>query len=91
MKQNGEQYHLIGELAQLSGRMIIIDNILSIQMSRFDDKKNIVSVGFTCIQSGVHDLLFVDFDGDEIVFETITSVGLLDCLEQFLNCETYFS
>ncbi len=91
MKKTGEQYQLIGDMALLPGRMIIIDNILSIHMSKLDEKKNIVSMGFTCIQSGVHDLLFVDYDGNEIVLESITSVGLLDCLEQFLNCEAYFA
>ncbi len=87
----GEQYQLTGEIAKLSGRMIIIDNILSSHISKFDNENNIVCTGFTCIQSGVHDLLFVDYDGKDIVLETITSVGLLDGLEQFLKGRTFFS
>lgn len=91
VEQKGGAYQLCGELALLSDRMVIIDNILSVQISKQDDKDGIVSAGFTCIQSGVHDLLFLDYNGKEIVFKTITSSRLLDYLEQLLNCEAYFS
>ncbi len=91
MVQNGGQYSLTGELAGLSSRMIIIDNILSTHIHRLDESKEVVSTGFTCIQSGVHDLLFLDFDGNEVVFETISSVALLEYLEQFFNCKAYFA
>lgn len=88
---NGGQYQLSGELSLLSGRMIIIDNVLSVQISKLDASSDIISAGFTCVQSGVHDLLFLDYNGKEIVFETISSVRLLNYLERFLNCESYFS
>jgi hypothetical protein len=71
--------------------MVIIDNALSIQVSRQDEAIGTISSGFTCIQSGVHDLLFLDYDGKDILFETITSAKLLDYLEQFFDCEAYFS
>lgn len=91
LTQNGGLYQLSGELAPLSGRMVIIDNILSVQTSKIDEEEDIITAGFTCVQSGVHDLLFLDYNGKDIVFETITSVRLLKFLERFLNCETYFS
>ena len=90
-QQNIGQYQLTGELAQLPGRMIIIDNILSVQAAKEDEDSQVISSGFTCVQSGVHDLLFLDHNGSDIVFETITSVRLLSYLERFLNCEAYFS
>ena len=89
--KNGETYQSTGEMAKLSGRMIIIDNILSSNISLLGNEDSIISTGFTCIQSGVHDLLFIDYDGTEIAFETITSVSLLDCIEQFLNGKAIFS
>lgn len=89
--QKGTQVQLAGELAHLSDRMIIIDNTLSIQVSRLDDRFGTISSGFTCIQSGVHDLLFLDYNGRDILFETITSARLLSYLEQFFDCESYFS
>jgi len=89
--QNGGQYQLSSELSLLASRMIIVDNILSVQTSKQDEIGEIISAGFTCVQSGVHDLLFLDYDGKEIVFETITSVRLMDYLDQFLNCKSYFA
>jgi hypothetical protein len=91
IEQNGGQFQLCGELTFLPERMVIVDNVLSVQISREDENNGIISTGFTCVQSGVHDLLFLDYDGKDIIFETITSVRLLDYLEQLLNCETYFS
>ena len=89
--QKGAQFQLEGELSHLSDRMVIIDNTLSIQISRQNEFKEIVCSGFTCVQSGVHDLLYLDYNGKDIVFETITSARLLEYLDQFLNCEEYFS
>jgi hypothetical protein len=89
--QIGGLYQLSGELSQLPGRMIIIDNILSVQAAKQEDDCKIISTGFTCIQSGVHDLLFLDYNGRDIVFETITSARLLNYVERLLNCESYFS
>ena len=88
--KHGGQYQLSNELSLLSNRMLIIDNLLSVQTSKQDDTGEILSYGFTCIQSGVHDLLLLDYNGKEIIFETISSVRLIDYLKRFLNCETYF-
>jgi hypothetical protein len=85
------QYQLSSDFSLLANRMIIIDNILSVQTSKQDDSSGVLNTGFTCIQSGVHDLLFLDYNGKEIMFETISSVRLLDYVERFLNCETYFA
>lgn len=90
LEQKGMQYQLTGDFARLSDRMIIIDNVLSIQVLRQDDQDNTICAGFTCIQAGVHDLLLLDSDGNDIVMETISSAKLLDYLEQFYNCESYF-
>ncbi len=87
---NGGQYQLIGEMSQLSDRMLIIDNVLSAQISKLEDQ-GIKIAGFTCIQSGVHDLLFLDYNGEEMLLETITSGRLLEYLKIMLNCETYIS
>jgi hypothetical protein len=91
IEQRATQFQLSGELAHLSDRMIIIDNVLSVQAARLDEQNETVSAGFTCIQAGVHDLLLLDYNGKDIIFETITSAKLLDYLEQFYDCEAYFS
>lgn len=88
---HGGMYQLSNDLSMLANRMIIIDNILTAHASKQDDKGEIVGSGFTCIQSGVHDLLLLDYNGSEIIFNTISSTRLFDYLDQFLNCEMYFS
>lgn len=89
--QKGVQYQLSDTLDHLSDRMVIVDNTLSVQITRSDEIYGIVSSGFTCLQSGVHDLLLLDYNGKDLVFETISSVKLIDYLEQFMNCHTYIS
>lgn len=88
--KHGGQYQLSSELSLLSNRLILIDNLLAVQTSKQDDTGEILSYGFTCIQSGVHDLLFLDYNGKEIILETISSVRLIDYLKRFLNCESCF-
>ena len=90
LEKDGDQYRCIGQMSKLSGRMIIIDNILSTRISKINSDNNIVSSGFTCVQSGVHDLLFLDYDGKEVSFEMITSSALLDCMEKFIRGNTIF-
>jgi hypothetical protein len=50
----------------------------------------IVNSGFTCVQSGVHDLLFLDYNNKDVIFETISSVRLKDYLQHFFNAEACF-
>jgi len=88
---HGGMYQLSGELSMLANRMIIVDNILNVHASKQNEQGEIIGSGFTCIQSGVHDLLLLDYNGSEIIFNTVSSNKLFDYLDQFLNCEMYFS
>ena len=87
----GGVYQLSSELLLLSNRMIIIDNILAVQAAKKEENVGTLSTGFTCIQSGVHDLLFLDYNDEEITFETISSVRLIEYLGRFFDCKAYFS
>lgn len=33
----------------------------------------------------------LDYDGNNIIFETVNSVRLLEYMERFLNAETFYS
>lgn len=89
--KNDAQYKLSNDLSILSNRMLIIDSILSIQASKQVEGTGITSTGFQCVQSGVHDLLFLDFNGKELLFETISSTKLMDYIKQFLDYKKYFT
>jgi hypothetical protein len=88
--KGGLLYQLSNELSILSNRMIIVDNILSIQISKKAEDSHVISTGFTCVQSGVHDLLFLDYNGTDIIFESISSADLMERISQMLNCKEYF-
>lgn len=87
--KSGEQYLLSDEFSLLSNRMVIVDNVLSMQSYKIQDSK-VLNSGFTCVQAGVHDMLLLDYDGNELHFETICSTRLIDYLKGILDSEAYF-
>ena len=86
----GSQYVLSEEFLILSNRMIVIDDVISVQTYK-QENDGVINSGFTCIQAGVHDLLLLDYDGNEISFETITSTRLIEYMEQISDSEKYFN
>lgn len=89
-EQDG-QYQLSQELCQLANRMIIIDNVINVEAVGKNKEQEIINTGFTCMQSGIHDLLFIDYDGSEILLETISSELLLEYIGRFLKLEVFNS
>lgn len=87
--KNEEQYFLKDEFSLLSNRMVIVDNVISILTYKQEASK-VLSSGFTCVQAGVHDLLILDYDGDEIHFESTSSSKLIEYMRQVLDSENYF-
>lgn len=83
------QYQLSDELSQLASRMIIINNIMTLETIRNNSEEELVSAGFTCIQSGVHDILLLDYDGSEVLFETVSSEILLEYIDKFLKLDNF--
>lgn len=87
----GSQYQLSPELSMLSSRMVIIDNVLTVETIGKNQDNELTSAGFLCVQSGIHDLLFMDYDGSEIIFKSISSAMLLEYIEHFLQVEAFCS
>ena len=87
--KKGEQYLLSEEFSLLSNRMVIVDNVISVQTYKKDGSA-IINSGFTCIQAGVHDLLLLDYDGNTLQFKTITSSKLIEYVEHIMDSEKYF-
>lgn len=85
----GSVYQPSKEITLLANRMIIVDNIMSVQSNVIDDNEDIKSAGFTSIQSGIHDILFLDYNQEEVVIETISSSKLLECLKKVIDREFY--
>lgn len=83
------QYQLSDELSQLANRMIIINNIMTLETMGNNSEEELISAGFTCIQSGVHDILLLDYDGSEVLFETVSSELLLEYIDKFLKLDNF--
>ncbi|HHT97911.1 MAG TPA: hypothetical protein GXZ90_08475 [Clostridiales bacterium] len=83
--QVGSLYQPSAELTSLASRMIIVDNVLLVQSVVKKDVDEVISSGFTCVQTGVHDLLFIDFNGEEVILETISSSKLLNYITSFIK------
>ena len=91
ISEQDEQYQLSKDLYQLANRMIIIDNVINVEAVGKNKQEEIINTGFTCMQSGIHDLLFIDYDGSEILLETISSELLLEYIGRFLKLEVFNS
>ncbi len=87
-EENG-QYQLSRDLCQLANRMIIIDNVINVEAVGKNMANEVINTGFTCMQSGIHDLLLIDYDGSEVLLETISSNVLLEYIERFLKFEVF--
>ncbi len=75
-----------GEKLQfLSGRMLILDRILHVEAGRATSSGGVFYVGFSCLQTGVHDLLYLEKNGDFLALEGMSSAGVIDLAGQFLN------
>lgn len=83
------QYQLTSSLSQLANRMVIIDNVMSVEVLGTRDNKDKTSAGFTCLQSGVHDILLFDYDGQDVLTKTVSSEVLLENIERLFNFDGF--
>ena len=83
--KTGEQY-MLGEVESILGsRFLVFDNIMVLWSGRERDDGEIFNVGFTCLQAGVHELLFLDASGGRFQFTTLSSEALLEYVRHFLQ------
>ncbi|HOB19912.1 MAG TPA: hypothetical protein PK830_01840 [Candidatus Atribacteria bacterium] len=90
LSQKNGLYQLSDELVFLANRMLINDNIVSVSALK-QWGNGIISSGFTSVQAGIHDILYLDYNGDTIKFKTMSSDELLESIDFFINNKEYFS
>ncbi|MCL7413995.1 MAG: hypothetical protein M8353_10350 [ANME-2 cluster archaeon] len=78
-------YRLTQDTLLLSRRMLLLDTFLTLTSGRIGRDGKVVIVGFTGIQSGVHDLLFIDANKDSILIDAVSSAVMLDYVSHFLE------
>ncbi len=84
-EESSSRYSIAGALEHVANRILIIDNIISLSIGKEDSESNVTVAGFTCLQSGVNDLLFLDESDDGISFNMVSSGELLDYVSHFLS------
>ncbi|HZK34263.1 MAG TPA: hypothetical protein VFD33_03000 [Bacillota bacterium] len=89
LKQKNGLYQLTDDLVFLANRMIINDNIISVSAMK-QVGQDVVATGFSSIQAGIHDIIYLDYNGDDIRFRTLSSEELINNIEFFINNKDYF-
>jgi hypothetical protein len=89
LKQKNGLYQLTDDLVFLANRMIINDNIISVSAMK-QIGQDVVATGFSCVQAGIHDLVYLDYNGDDITFKTLSSEELISNIDFFITNKDYF-
>ncbi|NMB43026.1 MAG: hypothetical protein GX995_02710 [Clostridiales bacterium] len=64
--------------------MIINASVLTME-TRNISKNMEKSVGFTCLQSSVHDIILLESNGTKVYLQTISSERLLEYIDKLLD------
>lgn len=83
--RNNGGYVLTRDTLLLSRRMLLLDKFLTLTSGRIGNDGKVVVVGFTGIQAGVHDLLFIDENNDIVQMDAVSSAMVLDYVSHFLQ------
>jgi hypothetical protein len=81
----GKGYALTGAALTLGNRMIFIDNLYSVDIARVDATGQVGFASLTTIQAGINDLLQISFLGDEVAFKSLSPLGFIFQIEDFLE------
>jgi hypothetical protein len=83
--KSGPLWHLSDAGLYLARRMLIFDNSLVLTAGVVGKSGNVSVAGFTCIQAGVHDILFIDASAGNVSMRTTSSAEVLDYVKTFLT------
>lgn len=78
------QYQLNNDYSKLANRMIINASVLTME-TRNISKNMEKSVGFTCLQSSVHDIILLESNSTKVYLQTISSERLLEYIDKLLD------
>lgn len=78
------QFHLEPEVEFLASRFPILQTSLVLTVGGVDGTGDVRVSGFTCLQSGVHDLLYLEATGDTVELASVSSAEVLDYANTYL-------
>jgi hypothetical protein len=83
--KTGPAYRLSDDAAYLARRMLVIDTSLVLTTGQLASDGRVGLAGFTCLQAGVHDLLYIDATGGSVELQAISSAAVLDYIRAFMT------
>jgi hypothetical protein len=85
VQKNGTSYQLSGNSLAFARRMLIFDSVLTLTSGYLGTSGSVSVAGFTCIQAGIHDLLFIDSSIDSVLFQSVSSASVLENVQNYLT------
>lgn len=82
---SGSAYTLPDETVILCRGHLLPTKVLTLTSGHADAAGKVTIAGFSCFISGIHDMLTVDANGDEVAMETASGAGVLEYLHAFLT------
>jgi hypothetical protein len=78
-------YKLSDTALLLARRMLVLDTSVVLTSGHLGPDGIVSIAGFTCIQAGVHDLLYIDEHAGSVAVQTISSAAVLDLIREFMT------
>jgi len=85
LDRSGTGYFPSEPVRRMAHRMLLLDKSLYMETGRQTPRGKIVAVGFTCLQAGVQDLLYLEQQGDYIQIEGQSSAAIIEMIRHFLH------
>ena len=82
---SGKGYALVGAALALGNRMVMIDNLYSVDIVRGETAGQVRFASMAALQAGINDLLQINFLGDEVAFKSLSPIGFILQIEDFLE------
>lgn len=87
-EKGGEGFRLSGQALECGRRFLVPESATTLTAGQLGGDGNVGLAGFTCLQAGVHDLLYLESSGVEFEVRAITSMELLAYVEAFVTDPT---
>jgi hypothetical protein len=81
----GSTYRLSDDAAVLARRMLVIDTNVILTSGKMTPDGIVSIAGFTCLQAGVHDLLYFDTSAGTVDIQAVSSAAVLEFIRIFMT------
>ena len=83
--RTGSTYRLSDDAVFLARRMLVIDTTVVLTSGQIAADGVVSIAGFTCLQAGVHDLLYFDTSAGTVEIQAISSAAVLEFIRIFMT------